>query len=84
MTLTYTTEFAKSIWLPFSGAVETLLANKNSTIEDFLANKNNWLTETGQKFTQLEMEKHWQIIETQKIRIEIFFRGLPLNSTLEN
>jgi hypothetical protein len=84
MTLTYTTEFAKSIWLPFSGAVETLLVNKNSTIEDFLADKNNWLTETGKKFTQLEMEKHWQIIETQKIRIEKFFRGLPLNSTLKN
>ena len=33
----------------------------------FTPYKNNWLTETGKKFTQLEMEKHWQIIETQKI-----------------
>ena len=84
MPLTYTSDFAKTISLPFTGNPGECLINKNSTIEDFLKCKDNWFSVTGKKFTKKDMYDFWKIIENQKIRIEKFYRGIPLNSKLQN
>ena len=83
MKLTYTSEFAKTIGLPFNGQEGELLINGSSTKEDFLNYKQNWFSIRGLKYSEKEMASFWKIIENQKKRIEKFYRGVPLNSKLE-
>ena len=84
MKLSYTSEFAKTIWLPFGGLIGALIINSSSTKEDFLKCKENWFSERGLKYSGKELAVFWSIIETQKERMEKFYRGVPLNSKLKN
>lgn len=72
--MTYTTEFAESIWLPFkAGTIRSCIANAASVESDFTSDAAAWFSITGARYTEKEMHSIWGMIEEQKKRVQAFF-----------
>jgi hypothetical protein len=72
--MTYTADFAESIWLPFKpGTIRACIANASSIKSDFLNDSACWASITGHVYTEKEMDSLWSMIEEQKKRVQAFF-----------
>ena len=82
---TYTKEFAKSIWLPFERHSEMaqIITNKDSQFDDLLNSRSCRVSEKGYHYTEKEMRVAWKMVIYQKIRLEKYYRAVPLNSRLD-
>ena len=72
--MTYTKEFAESIWLPFKpGTIRSCIADAHSVKADFLNDPACWTSITGHVYTDKEMNSLWGMIQEQKKRVQAFF-----------
>lgn len=73
--LTYTREFAESLYIPFIKGcpIWTLIVRADSTIDEFMADGANWFSATEKRFSRESMVSIWGVIEFQKNLVQAAF-----------